>query len=301
MKHQWFNRIAVVITIFGLSACVQAQREDMAAARVATPEPPLVTEEEYKPLDLMVGMDPVALAIEDRERALDTLNDILLGEDSSRRFNDDELAALLEQAQSDEVTAADLRAALDGNDALSGIAGYSVLQFLHAYVTGERQPVRGKIRKYYFNDEQKGGYLEVDTEVDTVQGGSVVKTDKYFWAIAIRPDTYRVVDRVGPPSTDPFPNTVLFPPELLDETSDESIWGRNLDQKLFGQGTGVVVVGVKKNDVLLDPTTHPFYESTAASCVDLMFWGYPPRSELPQQRFYCMGRCSHPPVLNTGG
>jgi hypothetical protein len=292
MKRPWLITIVAVITIFGLSSCAQMQREERAAAPVAAPEPPSVAEEAYDPLALVVGAEPISDVLENRERALDTLNDVLLGEESVRRFNDDELAALLEQAQSDETTAEELRAALDGRDALNGVAGFPVLQFLHAYVTGEPQLVRGKIRKYYFNDDEKGGYLEVDTEVDTVQGGSVVGTDKYFWAIAVRPGTYEVVEHSGD-RDNPFPGTIDFEePKLTD------IEQRKLDAKLWAEGTGIVVIAVKKNGVLLD-TDGPLYESTDASCIDMMFWGYPPRSELPRQRSYCLGRCAHPLVVNT--
>lgn len=295
MRHPWLKMTALVLTIFGLSACAQFQREERPPP-VAPPVP--VAEPAFERLMLMVGAQEISEALQNREALGVTLNQVLFGVDSGKRLGDDELASLLEFASSEEVTADALRDRLEGSDALNGVAGFSVLQLLHAYVTGEPQPVRGKIREYYFNDEQKGGYLEVDTEVDTVQGGSVVNTDRYFWAIAVRPETYRVVDRVGPPSADPFPETVDFPPAAVDESNPDSIWGRNLDQKLFGEGTGVVVIAVRKNNVLLD-TDHPLYESTAASCIDLLFWGYPRRSELPKQRYYCLGRCADPQVVNT--
>jgi hypothetical protein len=298
MRRPWLMTIVAVITIFGLSACAQMQREERAAAPVAAPGPAPAAEEAYDAWALMVDAEPISDVLENRERALGTLNDVLFGEGSGKRFNDDQLAALLEQAESDETTAADLRTTLEGSNALSGIAGFSVVQFLRAYVTGEAQRVRGKIRQYYFNDDEKGGYLEVDTVVETLQGGSVVDNDTYFWAIAIRPGTYRVVDREDPPTTDPFPNTVDFSDEAVDTSNPDSIWGRNLDQKLFGKGTGIVVIAVRKNGVLL-PTTHYLYESSEDSCIDLLFWGYPRKTELPKQRYYCLGRCAHPQVVNT--
>jgi hypothetical protein len=294
MKRPWLITIVAVITIFGLSSCAQMQREERAAAPVAAPEPPSVAEEAYDPWALMVDAEPIAEVLGNRER----LNDVLFGEDSGKGFNDDQLAALLDQAESDETTAEALRTTLEGSNALSGIAGFSVVQYLRAYVTGEPQRVRGKIRQYYFNDDEKGGYLEVDTVVETLQGGSVVDTDTYFWAIAIRPETYRVVDREDPPTTDPFPDTVDFSDEAVDPSNPDSIWGRNLDQKLFGEGTGIVVVAIRKNGDLL-PTTHYLYDSSEDSCIDLLFWGYPPKTELPKQRYYCLGRCAHPQVVNT--
>jgi hypothetical protein len=305
MKRQWLNAIVVAVTIFGLSACAQIQREEAAAPMaMAVPEAAPEVEEAYVPWNLYVETEEhseeIVDVLKDRARARDLLNEMLFGEGSDRRFNDDELAALLRQAQNDETTGEDLRTTLGGSNALSGIAGDSVVQFLHAYVTREPQNVRGKIRKYYFNDDEKGGYLEVDTVVETSQGGSVVDTDNYFWAIAVRSETYRVVDREDPPTTDPFPNTVVFSQNAVNESNPQGIWLRNLDQKLFAEGTGVVVIAVRKNGVLL-PTTDRRYVSNSDSCIDLLFWGYPPKSELPKQRFYCMGRCAHPQVVNTDG
>lgn len=52
--------------------------------------------------------------------------------------------------------------------------------------------------------------------------------------------------------------------------------------------------------VLLPPNDYR-YTSTAESCIDLLSHPYPPEFELPPQKGYCLGRCEHPFIVNTGG
>jgi hypothetical protein len=283
--------IATVV-IFGVSACAQTQQEPMAAPTAKPVSTPAGYEDSFDEWKLGVDGQSITAFLENRADASITLNKVLFGEDSGIRMNDEQLAALLELAENDETTAEELRAALNGSDSLNGLAGFSVRQVLHAYVTGEPQPVRGKIREYSYDRDHRGGYLEVDTEVETLQGG-VVHTDEYFWAIGVRPGTYEIVE-LGNDPAHPFPGTpIQFGPTKAAEIAD-----RRLDQKLWAQGTGIVVLGVWRNGSPL-PAGHPWLDSTAASCIDLMFWGFPPKSELPRQRSYCLGRCAHPLVINT--
>ena len=294
------NLMVATMVILGVAACAQTQREERPAP--TTSAAPVTEAPEYaEAFDewiLGVARQPVAELVQNREKARPILKEVLFGDDLPPQFvNDDDFdqyaAALLELVESDEPTP-ELRERLMGSTALNGVAGLPVLQFLHAYVTGVPQPVRGKIRHYYFNDDQKSGYLEVGTEVDTVVGG-VVHTDRYLWQIAVRPGTYEVVEHSGDPN-DPFPGTLQFSSRKLAD-----IAARKLDTKLWATGHGIVVVAVKKNDVLLDPLTSPLYVTNEDSCIDMMFWGYPPRSELPRQKSYCLGRCAQPLVINTDG
>lgn len=292
------NAFVATVVILGLAACAQTQREQRPAP--TTSAAPVTKAPEYPEAfdEWRLGVDrqPVAELVKDPEKARPVLKEVLFGDDLPQQFaNDDEFdqyaAELLELVESDDASP-ELREKLMGSTALNGVAGIPVLQFLHAYVTGVPQSVRGKIRHYYFNDDQKSGYLEVDTEVDTLQGGTV-HTDKYLWQIAVRPGTYEVVEHSGDPN-DPFPGTLQFSSGKLAD-----IAARKLDTKLWATGQGIVVIAVKRNGVLLDPATHPLYVTNADSCIDMMFWGYPPRSELPRQPSYCLGRCAHPLVINT--
>lgn len=248
---------------------------------------------------LMVGGVPIEELIVQREEARRVLLEVL-GSD----YSDERLAELLARAQEDDVRASGLP------EALTGIPGFTVLQLLGAYLEPElERKVSGKIRHYYFNKTRRSGYLEVDTVVDTLQDGRIIETDEYFWAIAVRPETFDVVLRcdINPDDPNgcddngnaPFLDTLALPDAALDETNKDGIWKRGLDHKLWAKGTGIVVVGVIRNGVLLSPDHHPLYVSNEDSCIDLMFAGYPPVSELPPQPGYCLGRCEHPEVVNT--
>lgn len=292
MKRSGTKIIATVVSICGLFSCAQTQREVAAPAVTEIPpaatESPTANEEGFEDWSLIVDGMTIEDLLEDRATAGALLREVLDAD-----LNDEELVALLALAKEDTTTLADLRERLGDSDRLSGIDALPIVQFLTAYVNGEQQKVRGKIRQYYFNDEEKGGYLEVDTIVETLQGGVVTETDTYFWAIAVRPPTYQVIDHSGD-RDDPFPGTLpLMEPKLTE------IEMRKLDQKLWAKGPGIVIIAVERNGVLL-PTTNYLYTSTAASCIDMMFWGYPPRSELPiKQEAFCLGRCQHPMVVNT--
>lgn len=296
---RWVVGFALVAIIVSLSACVQHQ-DRMALMATAHAE----DEVDREGLDnwmLMAGGMPIEELIVQREEARRVLLEVL-GYD----YDDEQLAELLAMAREDDVKASDLP------DALTGIPGFTVLQLLEAYLEPElERKVSGKIRHYYFNDDNKGGYLEVDTVVDTLRDGEIVHTDTYFWAIAVRPETFEVVPRcdINPDDPNgcddngnaPFLDTLALPAKRLDPNDPEkdSIWQRGLDHKLWAEGTGIVVVGVIRNGVLLSPDHHPLYVSNEDSCIDLMFAGYPPVSELPPQPGYCLGRCAHPEVVNT--
>ncbi len=151
----------------------------------------------------------------------------------------------------------------------------------------------GKIRHYYFNDDTAGGYIEVDTTISITLNGNRVWQRQHFWAIAVAPDTYQVIKKKQD-RNNPFPDTVMFSDEKLAD-----IEARLLDHKLFAKGPGIIVIAVYEDGVLL-PQSHADYQSGPDSCIDLMFRGRPRESELPTQKDYCLGRCKHPYIINTG-
>lgn len=188
--------------------------------------------------------------------------------------------------------------------ALTGVAGQSALSLVR-WAVGEPQIISGKIRDYIYDDGEKSGHLAVDTRVETfsslanLSGGSPFRVEFFHWDIEVI-DIYEVIPR-GPDPFDPFPKTVQFPPEALGPNGN--IRRRGLDHKLFARGKGIVVRHVYRTigngPIERLPDDHPFYETTEDSCIDLLFKGYPPASELPRQEFYCLGRCEDPQVVNT--
>lgn len=302
---RWVVGSAIMAVVVSLSVGLQLQGR-MALMTTAHAED-VVDREGLDDWMLMAGGMPIEELRAQPEMARQVLRDVL-GPDY-RDYPDEELdkklAELLAKAGEDGVRAADLP------EALTGIPGFTVLQLLKAYLEPElERKVSGTIRHYYFNfnDDRKGGYLEVDTVVDTLRNGEIVETDTYFWAIAVRPETFEVVLRcdINPDDPNgcddngnmPFLDTLALPDKALEEDNQDGIWVRGLDHKLWAKGTGIVVVGVIRNGVLLSPGD-PLYASNADSCIDLMFAGYPPVSELPPQPGYCLGRCAHPEVVNT--
>ena len=192
----------------------------------------------------------------------------------------------------------------DVPSALKGVAGQSTLSLVR-WAVDEPQVISGKIRDYIYDDQNKSGHLAVDTKVETygslanLRNGTPFRVEFFHWDIEVV-GIYRVIPR-GPDPFDPFPDTVEFSDEALGP--DGSIRRRGLDHKLFAKGKGIVVRHVYRrvgNGPLRRlPDGHPFYDTTEDSCIDLLFKGFPPASELPRQRFYCLGRCDHPQVVNT--
>lgn len=197
---------------------------------------------------------------------------------------------------------------LDVPEALQGISGFSTTLLLKKMFLGVHPTLYGKIRDYVFVDKTKSGHLSVDMCID--------QREFYHWDIEVLDGEFHVERRTEPadPSdfdtypADPFPGVDLdLPKAAVDPALESSIWARGLTHKLHASGTRIEVRHVYYRDlgapdlVRLDPGHH-LYESTEASCVDLFTTGRPPATfgELVQKD-YCLGRCEHPAVLNTGG
>lgn len=180
---------------------------------------------------------------------------------------------------------------------LSGLDGhYARLALEAALARSPRPKVRlsGLITHYRFNEGTRSGYLEVDTKDILYVNGNREVLNEYTWWIAVRHQGYIVQERQEDSSGLQFPGTIPLPPGAEANLDD-----RGLDHKLFAEGDPIEVLGVVKNGQLL-PADHPYYDSSDASCIDLLFNGGPPREQLPDQHAYCLGRCAHPWIVNTG-
>jgi len=193
-------------------------------------------------------------------------------------------------------------------EALRGINGFSTTLLLNQLLLGVHPTLYGKIRDYIFIDKTKSGHISVDMCID--------RREFYHWDIAIREDGFHVERRTEPtdPSdfdtypADPFPAVDLALPEAAVDPDDErSIWARGLTHKLHAAGTRIEVRHVYRRklgapDLARLDSGHRFYQASEASCVDLFTTGYPPATfgELVRKD-YCLGRCTHPAIVNTGG
>jgi hypothetical protein len=190
--------------------------------------------------------------------------------------------------------------------ALSGLGGFGAVLLARSYAFNEVHEVHGKIRDYVYDEGSKSGHLAVDVRTrffasvkDRDSGKPPIRTELLHWDVDV--DGVYEVHARGLDFLNPFPDVAL----ALPGYAIASIWNRDLRYKLHAKGTGIVVRHVyRKIDdgpIHLLPTTDPRYVSTAASCIDLLLHPYPPELELPPQIGYCLGRCEHPAILNTGG
>jgi hypothetical protein len=285
MKRNWIEacmKIAagawVAIGVLVITAPVIAQEQDQEGFET------WVTMVDGEPIDRI--LDPEAHP-EDPDRAA-RIVEALLG-NSDLDFVKDLLARLRQGVPYQ----GDVRGV---PSALGGIAGFAVISFLEAYAAESRvgPTISGKIKDYVFDEDDLSGHLAVDTKV-YLPWSQI--TNRFHWDIEVRPGTYQVIPHSGD-GRNPFPNTVAFdPPKLAD------IAQRRLDHKLFAQGPGIRVRHVYKirNDgsVQRYPNNYVYYASTLDSCIDLMFAGEPPAIYLPVQKYYCLGRCAQPAVVNT--
>lgn len=214
----------------------------------------------------------------------------------------EELTSLLRQIDAEPESVVDVPAALQG------IGGFSTTLLLNKMLLGVHPTLYGKIRDYIFVDRTKSGHLSVDMCID--------RRELYHWDIEILDDGLHVARRTEPtdPSdfdtypADPFPDVDLELPEMaVNPAHPTSIWARGLTHKLHAKGKRIEIRHVYYRNlgdpdlVRLDPDHH-LYQPTEASCVDLFTEEYPPATfgEL-KQKDYCLGRCEHPAILNTGG
>jgi hypothetical protein len=235
--------------------------------------------------------------LSDRERIEQTLNTLLEIDVVDQRAQAIELLQGLDEGRfvQDQVPLA-----------LRGIGSFGVRLLARSYFFGEVQKVQGKIRDYVYDEGTKGGHLAVDVRTliftsakDRDLGKPPIRTELLHWDIDVD-GVYEVHSR-GLDFLDPFPDVDL----ALPGYAIASIWIRDLRYKLHAKGTGIVVRHIYRkiddNPIELLPTTDPLYASTDASCIDLLFHPYPPELELPPQIGYCLGRCDHPAIVNTGG
>lgn len=261
-------------------------------------------DEGYEELALMVDGVSIETLAEDPDRLRDAVFAVV------ETYDPEKIRAWTTTLQSRDGNAADV------HENLWGLAGFPGAQLLETYLaslspTYEKRVVSGKIVDYVFDDAEKDGHLAVNTKVEYFNTPASYaakvpdRVQRYHWDIDVLKDTYEVRMRQGDPShpDNPFPGTVTFPKSATNPALESSIWFRGLDHKLWAKGTGIVVRHVY--EVLSDgsierlPDTNAYYRRTDANCIDLMFKGYPPAIDLPEQKYYCLGRCDQPEVVNT--
>jgi len=212
-------------------------------------------------------------------------------------------------------------------EALIGLAGFSTAIFLQKVLPlDDEDPiadriVMGRIRDYTFVENpaagyKGGGHLAVDICTDVLEFVEVGQDRRifYHWDIEVGDNGFDVWVRSEPTSatkpadySDPFPGVgVVLPDFSADPADPRSVWRRGLDHKLHAAGLVVKITDIYARP--LETSTlkrledeHDWYEPTEASCVDVFTEGRPPGTfaELASGG-YCLGRCLHPPIVNSG-
>ncbi len=310
MKRYWATSIAAMAAILALSACT-IKRELPSAGDTVD-------------LGVFVNGQPLDKFLSNPEETNKVLSE-LFGPGFAGDEGRDKLRELLQSLDNSRP--------LGGVTAFRGICGFSTAEFARAIVNpNEVRETRGLIGDYLFefdgnySKSKDGlkyngmwpGHLTVDMKTETykIVGGQKIlirnRTEILQWHIEVvqdaRHDGFEVRLRQGDAKNnpnDPFPGTVVFPPESLDPTNDFSIWARGLDHKLWAKGTEIVVHDVIRwiGDLPPErlPDTHEFYRPCKESCIDMMTKGFPPvfRIDFPEQSGYCLGRCDHPFIMNS--
>jgi hypothetical protein len=220
-------------------------------------------------------------------------------------------------------------------EALQGIEGFSTTLLLKKLLRiadprSFRDPVvYGKIRDYIFLEKPGkvgSGHMSVDVCIDPREFVPLGQDWREFfhWDVEIPPDIFTYVERTRPRDpfdsntyNNPFPDPASgqprfsLPKEAVDPANPRSIWRRGLDHKLhagypLSEGTSIKVLNVyhrlSNTGLIRLDASDQVYISTKKSCIDLFTAGSPPATfgELVEHA-YCLGRCAHPAIFNTGG
>jgi len=289
MKRYWSICIAAMAAIFVLSACSLFDRERSAG--------------EVVDLGTVVDAERLDKVRSDPERARKVLVR-LIGDEFGTDKGLGKLKKLLESIDQGRTPDDDVP------EALKGLGGFSSVQFARAFVfPDEIRKTKGLIGDFLFDKKKGSGHLTVDMKTEVFLSAQSYKKndpDKVVilqWHIDVKKGGFTVREHSGD-SFDPFPETVAFPQEALGPSG--AIADRGLNHKLYAKGKTIVVRDIFRqvNDgpIVRLPNSHLFYRTTKASCIDLMTRGYPPqfRIDFPEQSGYCLGRCDHPNIVNTG-
>lgn len=140
--------------------------------------------------------------------------------------------------------------------------------------------------------------------------------------------------------TPPPPRQPSLPDEAKDvDNTVNSIWSRGLDLRLTAHGASIEIESITEKRYAMSPfdentlgddaslplyidftgkyykrgqvlaetyaldANHPYLQTSDKSCIDILFAGNYPRHRIefpPNQTGWCMGRCSHPVIVNSG-
>lgn len=187
----------------------------------------------------------------------------------------------------------------------SGLAGISVRSFLRAAdhtLLGASfgHPIVnyttvGQLEAYNYSSSGESCLrVRMTTTAERANGNDV--TVAYRWTVF---GNFQVAQRDNNDAMDVFPTADMG---LLKISA---VMAGDYDRKLWASGAMIRVTKVERKNgngpFVPLPLSNPLYQTTAESCIDMMFVGDPPVTLPPDAAppFYCLGRCDNPPLINT--
>ncbi|GLS33032.1 hypothetical protein SAMN04488498_1665 [Mesorhizobium albiziae] len=202
---------------------------------------------------------------------------------------------------------------------LGGIFGHSIVTAAKAKApAGQFDPKlkvtidsRGHIDGYFFDHQDKGGYLNVTTEVTIGLPNGTVDVDRSRYEVEIGDHVFNVILKDTTNSAHVFPGS---------DIQVSAAMAANFNYKLWAKGNQITVVrlwldhdddGVFEPNERVTTSNHGDWRDSyrhilladVDSCIDMMFVHHPPETLPPGAAppFYCLGRCEKPPLINTRG
>lgn len=220
-----------------------------------------------------------------------------------------------------------------GLTGVAGMFGHAMLDALDDVLVSGRLPrndkiivtTSGQITDYQYLPYSEytptigNGRLAVNTFITTEKrnqntGATVkVKTEAFRYVIRVNNNAFRVYSKDPTDPNNVFPQTSLRIPQAK---------AGNREYKLWAEGDDIEIVDVfharnytDDSDFRRvrrgDPQFGYLYDSDVRSCIDMMFTDHGPHPQYPSLHipinygellgppFYCLGRCKHPPIINT--
>lgn len=322
MRRATLSVISTLVIVLSLSACAELRgvtRTD-ERARLNTWD---LKVEGQSAVEALGGRSYEELVKDERSKAGEALRELAkefreFGIDLDTPKGRSEALKQIERLREGEATAEETAGPL------LGIEGISTAAFLRsALAPNFRVVTKGRIRDYIYLEQEESGHLAVDMLTEIYDSGKLVWTIFHHWDIELLKGHFKKHIRQGSPSNpnNPFPTLPEFqlPPEALDPNNPRSIWARDLNLKIYAKGVDAIKIRnvflqINNGEIRRLPDSNALYKVTEKSCVDLFTTGFPPGETPPsviapksatelfaREGDYCLGRCAHPFIINTGG
>ncbi len=209
----------------------------------------------------------------------------------------------------------------DNSAFANGLAGVSARLFLDAakltlnqndnFGQEIRVDTTGQIEAYFYDDATGSGCLRVLMVTTAKRADGKQRSLAYRWTVFVDTIAGKKGFNAAPkvPTTDPTYNAndvfLTGPGTAADTVAISAAMAAGFEYKLWAKGASIRVTRVERKigngSFKLLRSNHPFYRTTAESCIDMMFASYPPQTIPPGEGppYYCLGRCKNPYIVNT--